>query len=177
MIETERLILRPYRDEDREGFAAINGHPEVGGWLGGVLTREQSDAMVDRIGAHIAEYGFGFFAAERKADRRLVGAIGLMVMGQSIPGAGGIELGWRLHPDAQGSGLAVEGAAACRDYAFTTLDAQEVMAITAATNVRSQAVMTRIGMVRDPSKDFDHPRLAEDHPLRRHVFFSVGRPD
>ena len=171
MIETERLILRPYREEDRAPFAEVNAHPEVGRWLSGVLTREESDALVDRIGAHIAEYGFGFFAAERKADRRLVGAIGLMVMGQGIPGAGGIELGWRLHPDARGSGLAVEGAAACRDWAFETLGAEEVMAITAATNVRSQAVMTRIGMVRDPSRDFDHPRLAPDHPLLRHVFF------
>ena len=176
MIETERLILRPYRDEDRAPFAEVNAHPEVGRWLSGVLTREESDAMVDRIGAHIAEHGFGFFAAERKADQRLVGAIGLMVMGQGVPGAGGIELAWRLHPDAQGAGLAVEGAAACRDWAFETLGAQEVMAITAETNIRSQAVMTRIGMVRDPSRDFDHPRLAEDHPLRRHVFYAVARP-
>ena len=176
MIETQRLILRPYTEADRAPFAEINAHPDVGAWLSGVLTREESDAMVDRIGAHIAEHGFGFFAAERKADGRLVGAIGLQIMGAGLPGEGGIELGWRLHPDAQGSGLATEGAAACRDWAFGTLGAPEVIAITAATNLRSQAVMTKIGMTRDPARDFDHPRLAEDHPLRRHVFFSVKRP-
>jgi RimJ/RimL family protein N-acetyltransferase len=176
MIETERLILRPFRDEDRTPFAEINAHPEVGAWLAGVLTREESDALIDRISAHIAEHGFGFFAAERKADARLVGAIGLQIMGAGLPGAGGIELGWRLHPDAQGSGLATEGARAARDWAFADLDVDEVLAITAATNVRSQAVMRKIGMIRDPARDFDHPRLAADHPLRRHVFFRVGRP-
>jgi len=175
MIETERLILRPYREEDRQPFAEINAHPEVGAWLSGVLTRDESDAMIDRITAHIAEHGFGFFAAERKADGRLVGAIGLQIMGADLPGAGGIELGWRLHPDAQGAGLATEGALAARDWAFSQLGVDEVLAITAETNVRSQAVMRKIGMVRDPARDFDHPKLAEDHPLRRHVFFSVRR--
>ncbi|HEX7943942.1 MAG TPA: GNAT family N-acetyltransferase, partial [Phenylobacterium sp.] len=140
MIETERLILRAYRDEDREAFAEINGHPEVGAWLAGVQTREESDAMMDRIGAHIAEHGFGFFAAERKTDRRLVGAIGMMVAGPNGPlPEGDVELAWRLHPDVHGSGLATEGAAAVRDWAFANLDAPQLVAITAETNLRSQA--------------------------------------
>jgi RimJ/RimL family protein N-acetyltransferase len=177
VIETERLILRPYREDDREAFAAINADPRVGEWLGGVIDRAASDAMVDRVNAHIAEHGFGYWAAERKADGRLVGAIGMMIAGPQGPlAAGAIELAWRVSPDAQGSGLATEGAAACRDWAFANLDAPELVAITSATNVRSQAVMTKIGMVRDPSRDFDHPRLAEDHPLRRHVFYSMSRP-
>ena len=176
MIETERLILRPYREEDREAFAAINGDPRVGDWLGGVMDREASEAMADRINAHIAEHGFGLWAAERKADGRLVGAIGLMTAGPQGPlPAGAIELAWRLHPDAQGTGLATEGAAACRDWAFANLPVDEVVAITAETNLRSQAVMRKIGMTPDPARDFDHPRLAEGHPLRRHVFFAVKR--
>lgn len=175
MIETPRLVLRAYREADRDAFAELNGHPEVGAWLSGVLDRAQSDALMDRIGAHIAQHGFGFWAAERKADRRLVGAIGLMVMGEDLPAPGGVELGWRLHPEAQGQGLATEGAAAARDWAFAELEIPEIVAITAATNVRSQAVMTRLGLVRDPARDFDHPRLAPDHPLRRHVFFSQAR--
>ena len=176
MIETARLILRPWREADREPFAAINGHPEVGAWLSGVLDRAQSDALMDRLGAHIAEHGFGFWAAERKADGRLVGAIGPMVMGDDLPAPGAIELGWRLHPDAQGQGLATEGAAAARDWAFAKLGAPEVVAITAQTNLRSQAVMAKLGMAHDPARDFDHPRLAADHPLRRHVFYAVKRP-
>jgi len=177
VIETERLILRPFRDEDREAFAAINADPRVSDWLGGAIDRAASDAMIDRIGLHIAEHGFGFFAAERKADRRLIGAIGMMVAGSAgVLPAGDIELAWRLHPDAQGAGLATEGAVACRDWAFANLDADEIVAITAETNLRSQAVMTKIGMTRDPAKDFDHPKLAADHPLRRHVLFVLKRP-
>lgn len=177
MIETERLILRAFADPDREAFAEINAHPEVGAWVGGVIDRAASDAMIDRVNAHIAEHGFGFWAAERKADGRLVGAIGMMIASEGGPlPAGSIELAWRLHPDAQGSGLATEGAAACRDWAFANLDVPEVVAITAETNVRSQAVMRKIGLRHDPTRDFDHPRLAEDHPLRRHVLFAARRP-
>lgn len=175
MIETPRLILRPYREADRAAFAEVNGHPEVGAWLAGVLDRAQSDSMMDRINAHIADHGFGFWAAERKADGRLVGAIGLSVVAKGLPAAGGVELGWRLHPAAQGQGLATEGAAAARDWAFANLDLAEVVAFTAETNLRSQAVMTKLGMAHDPARDFDHPRLAEDHPLRRHVFYAVAR--
>lgn len=176
MIETERLILRPYREDDRDAFFALNGHPDVGAWLAGPQTREQCDAMMDRVSGLIDQQGFGFWGAERKADRRLIGMVGLLVMGDDLPTPGAIELGWRMHPDAQGSGLATEGAAACRDWAFANLDVDEVVAITAQTNVRSQAVMRKIGMTPDPARDFDHPKLAEDHPLRRHVFFSVKRP-
>ncbi|WP_293901468.1 GNAT family N-acetyltransferase [Phenylobacterium sp.] len=176
MIETERLILRPYREDDRPAFAALNGHPEVGDWLGGALDPAASDTLMDRVGGQIAERGFGFWGAERRADGRLVGMIGLLVMGDDLPAPGAIELGWRLHPDAQGSGLATEGALAARDWAFTNLDVAEVVAITAHANVRSQAVMRKLGMTPDPARDFDHPRLAQDHPLRRHVFFTVQRP-
>jgi RimJ/RimL family protein N-acetyltransferase len=176
LIETERLILRPYRDEDREAFFALNGHPEVGAWLASALGRAESDALMDRLSGQIAEQGFGFWAAERKADRRLVGMIGLMVMGEGAPAPGAIELAWRVHPDAQGTGLATEGARAARDWAFANLDVDRVVAITAETNVRSQAVMQKLGMLRDPARDFDHPKLAEDHPLLRHVFYSQARP-
>jgi RimJ/RimL family protein N-acetyltransferase len=176
MIETERLILRAFRDDDREAFAAINGDPRVGEWLGGTIERAASDALIDRVNAHIAQYGFGAFAAERKADSRLVGAIGLMTLRPGLPPAPGVELAWRLAPDAQGQGLATEGAAAALAWGFANLDRDELIAFTAATNVRSQAVMRRIGMRHDPARDFDHPALPEDHPLRRHVVFVATRP-
>lgn len=176
MIETERLILRAFRDEDRAAFAAINGDPRVGDWLGGGIDRAASDVMIDRINAHIVEHGFGFWAAERRADGRLIGAIGLVVAGAQGPlPPGALELAWRLHPDAQGQGLATEGAAAARDWAFINLTTDELVAMTAATNLASQAVMRRIGMVADPARDFDHPRLAVNDPLHRHVVFAAQR--
>jgi len=175
MIETGRLILRPFRDEDRAPFAAINGDPRVGDWLGGTIDRAASDALVDRINAQVAEDGFGFYAAERKADGQLVGMIGLRRVNNAPP-APCVELGWRLAVEAQGAGLATEGAKAALDWGFANLDTPEILAWTAATNLRSQAVMRRIGMAPHPARNFDHPALAEGHPLRRHVVFAVSRP-
>lgn len=175
MIDTERLILRAFRDADREPFAAINADPRVHGWLAGPIDRAGSDAMVDQVNAHIAEHGFGFWAAERKADGRLVGAIGLQVVPPDLPPAPAGELGWRLAPEAQGVGLATEGAAAALAWGFANLDRDELIAFTATGNLRSQAVMRRIGMAHDPARDFDHPLLASDHPLRRHVVFARRR--
>lgn len=176
MIETARLILRRYREDDREAFAALNGDPRVGAWLGGTQDRAASDATMDRINAHIAEHGFGLWGAERKADGRLIGFVGLAVVkADALPVGPTIEMGWRLIPEAWGQGLASEGATAALAWAFANLDAPEIVAFTAATNLASQGVMRRIGMVADPSRDFDHPRLAEDHPLRRHVVYTARR--
>jgi len=175
LIETERLVIRPPLDRDRPAIAAINGDPEVGAWLASTLTREESDAMVDRVLAHIEEHGFGFWVAERKADRAVIGLIGLMAMGEDLPPGPAVEAGWRLSPTTWGKGYATEGAQAVVDWAFDQLDAPEVVAITARSNLRSQAVMRRIGMVAEPWRDFDHPRLADDHPLRPHVTFSARR--
>jgi RimJ/RimL family protein N-acetyltransferase len=174
VIETERLILRPFRDEDREAFAAINGDPRVGDWLGGVRTRAESDQTIDRINAGIAERGYDFWAAARRSDDRLVGMIGLRPFDPSPPGPC-IEMGWRLSPDAQGQGLATEGAKAALAWGFANLDVAEIIAFTAYNNLSSQAVMTRLGMVRDPARDFLHPNLAPDHPLRPHVVFVAKR--
>lgn len=175
MIETERLILRAFRDEDRAPFAAINGDPRVADWLGGVRDRAASDELIDRINAGIAQNGYDFWAAVRKSDDVLVGMIGLR-MELHDPPAPCLEMGWRLAVAAQGRGLATEGAAAALAWGFETQPVDEILAWTAATNLASQAVMRRIGMTPDPSRDFDHPRLALESPLRRHVVFVARRP-
>lgn len=175
MIETDRLILRAFREEDRAPLAAINGDPRVGEWLGGAIDRTASDALLDRLNAEIARDGFGFFAAERKADGRLIGMIGIRAQ-RDAPPAPCLELGWRLAVESQGQGYATEGARALLDWGFGTQGNDEILAWTAASNLRSQAVMRRIGMVPHPARDFDHPSLAEDHPLRRHVVFVAKRP-
>ena len=176
MIETDRLILRAFRDEDRAPFAALNGDPRVGDWLGGVIDRAASDVMLDRINAHIQDLGWGLWAAERKADARLIGFIGLStVKAGALPVGPAIEMGWRLAHEAWGGGLATEGAKAALDWGFAHIDTSELIAFTARTNLASQSVMTRIGMTADPSRDFDHPRLAQDHPLLRHVVFVARR--
>ncbi|MCA6264417.1 GNAT family N-acetyltransferase [Phenylobacterium sp.] len=173
MIETARLVLRPWRDEDRAAFAAINADPRVHGWLGGPISPEATNAMVDRINAAMAANGFSFWAAEHRVDGRLAGMIGLSrVAAGDLPVGPCVEIGWRLHPDFWGLGLASEGAKAALDWGFGPGSLAEIIAFTAQTNLASQAVMRRIGMTPDPSRDFDHPRLAQDHPLRRHVVWT-----
>lgn len=174
MIITERLLLRPWTDADRPAFAEINADPRVNDWLGGPISPRATDAMIDRINAGIADQGFGFWAAETRAEGRLAGMIGLSRVGEDdLPVGPCVEIGWRLHPDLWGRGLASEGARAALDWGFGPGGLSEILAFTAATNLASQAVMRRIRMIPDPARDFDHPRLAQDHPLRRHVVWSA----
>ncbi len=177
MIETARLILRAPTDADREAIAAINADPRVGEWLGGMLTRTASDVLVARIQAGIVGHGYGFWAAERKVDGELIGLIGLLPIleDSDLPLAPGVEIGWRLSPAAWGQGYAAEGAAAALAWGFEHLPVDEVVSFTARINLKSQAVMRRIGLERDETRDFDHPRLPPGSPLRPHVVFCKRR--
>ena len=176
MIETERLILRAWRDEDREPYADIMVHPDVGQWLGGPFTRDQAYERVVRFRANLAEGGLGRLAIERKSDGRLIGHCGLANTPDTPPVPVGVEIGWALAPDAWGSGFAVEAARAVIADGFTRGGVPEVLAFTGATNIRSRAVMQRLGMVRTAERDFDHPALAPDHPLRRHIVYVAPQP-
>jgi RimJ/RimL family protein N-acetyltransferase len=175
VIHTDRLVLRPAVDADRDAIAALNAHPKVGAWLGGVRDRAASDAFVDRVHAHEFEHGFGFWVVERQTDTRVIGMTGVWWVPPEMDMPGVVEIGWRFHPDAWGQGYATEAAKAALAYGFETLKLPEIIAFTARTNLASQSVMRRIGMRHDPVRDFDHPGLAEDDPLRQHVVF-VARP-
>jgi RimJ/RimL family protein N-acetyltransferase len=171
LIETERLILRTWRDEDREPYADIMVHAEVGKWLGGPFSREQAYERVTRFTANLSDTGLGRLAIERRSDGRLIGHCGLAHTPDTPPAPVGIEIGWALAPDAWGAGYAVEAARAVIADGFARRDFAEILAFTGATNLRSQAVMQRLGMVRVADRDFDHPALASDHPLRRHIVY------
>ena len=162
MIETERLILRRRRDSDRPAFAAICADPEVMQWLGGVLNREQADERIDRVEATFERLGYGRFLIERKSDAMFLGWCGVMPCHESVtPIAGQPEMGWRLIRAAWGEGFASEAARAALDDAFERLGMPEVLAYTSPTNLRSQAVMKRLGMTREPLRDFEHPNITE----------------
>jgi RimJ/RimL family protein N-acetyltransferase len=176
LIETERLILRAWSDADREPYADIMVEPEVGRWLGGPFTRQDAHARVARFSKGLAEIGIGRLAMERKADGRLIGHCGLAPAPQTKPVPEGIEIGWALAPAAWGHGYAVEAARAVIADGFARLDAAEILAFTGEANLRSQAVMQRLGMTRTAERDFDHPALAADHPLRRHIVYVARRP-
>jgi RimJ/RimL family protein N-acetyltransferase len=174
MIGTDRLVLRAPVEADRDAIAAINADPKVGAWLGGMRDRAASDDFVDRVLAHFAQHGFGFWVVERRADGQVIGLTGIWHVPEENPHAGQIEIGWRFASDAWGQGYATEAARAALDYGFD-LSIDEIIAFTAETNLASQAVMRRLGMVHDPARDFEHPAVAEGDPLRPHVVF-VGRP-
>jgi RimJ/RimL family protein N-acetyltransferase len=175
MIETPRLILRAPTHADRDAIAEVNCDPRVNTWLGANIDRAASDAGVDRVIAHIDRDGFGYWAAELKAEGLVVGLIGLSRVADVLPVAPGVEMGWRLAHRVWGRGLASEGAAAALAWGLANLPEPEILAFTASTNLASQTVMRKIGMTADPARDFDHPVLSPDHPLHRHVVFTARR--
>ena len=173
VVRTARLVLRPFTDVDREPFFELNTHPEVVASLGSAPTRAESDAIVDHIDAEMARDGWGIWAVEVTGEAPFVGMVGLHRVRPELPFAPAVEVEWRLHPDAWGHGYATEAAAASLRYGFDRVGLEEIIAFTTTLNTRSQAVMERIGMRRDPGGGFDHPRVPEGSPLRRHVLYRV----
>ena len=176
VIETERLVLRSWRAEDRAPFAAISADPRVMTTLGPVMDRAASDALLDRVEAAEAAHGYTFWALERKCDAALIGWCGV-IRGDAGPVAGKAEIGWRLAHAAWGHGYASEAARATVDWLFAHLPDDAAWAIASSANSRSRAVMERLGMRYHPELDFDHPRIAEDGPLRPHVTYAVTRSE
>ena len=170
-METDRLILRRWRDADREPFAWMNCDPAVMEYFAALMTREESDALLDRIEAHFAAHGFGVWAAELKATGELIGFVGLWTPTIEAHFTPCVEIGWRLAAAHWGSGFATEGARAAVEFAFGELGLKELVSFTSVGNVRSRRVMEKIGMTHDAADDFDHPALPEGHWLRRHVLY------
>lgn len=181
MIETERLILRQWRDSDREPFAAMVRDPEVMACFPALLDREQSDKLVDRVSAMIERDGFGYWALEVKGGAPFIGYTGIYHVPFEAPFTPAVELGWRLARASWGHGYASEAARAAIAFGFGTLGLTELVSFLIEANTRSAAVCERLGMRRDPSGDFDHPRFTADQksvagfPQRRHVLYRLGR--
>jgi RimJ/RimL family protein N-acetyltransferase len=174
-LETERLILRPWRPEDREPFARMNADPAVMEFFPACLSRAESDQGVDRIEKHFRERSFGLFAAELRRDGAFIGFIGLNVPRFVAHFTPCVEIGWRLTAAHWGQGLATEGACAAMRCGFESLALDEIVAFTVPGNARSRRVMEKLGMTHDPADDFDHPGLPEGHPMRRHVLYRIKR--
>ncbi len=172
---TARTILRRWRPEDRAPFAALNADPRVMQHFPAVLSRAASDALVDRVEAHFAQYGFGVWALEIPGHLPFAGFVGLMVPGFDAPFMPAVEVGWRLSVEAWGHGYAREAARASLEHGFAALGLEEIVSFTSHHNTRSIGVMEAIGMVRDPAGDFEHPRIPEGHRLRPHVLYRVRR--
>jgi ribosomal-protein-alanine N-acetyltransferase len=174
-IETPRLILRQWRDADIDPWAEMNADPRVMEFFPALYDRTRAEETAASMRSEIERDGYGFWAVEIKATGAFAGMIGLNEVADDVPVTPKREVGWRLAFDAWGHGYATEGARAALQFAFDQLGWPEVVAFTAAINERSQRVMERLGMIRDTAADFDHPRVPEGDPLRRHVVFRVRR--
>lgn len=176
-LRTDRLILREWRDDDLEPFAAMSRDPEVMAFYPALLTRDQSDAVVGRIRAHFRREGFGFWALE--ADGELLGFTGLARPGFTAHFTPCVEIGWRLARAHWGRGYAHEAACAALDHAFGALSLDEVVAFLVPSNVRSARLCARLGMV--PDGEFDHPQITPGaisvggFPLQRHALYRIQR--
>ncbi|WP_461023593.1 GNAT family N-acetyltransferase [Thalassiella azotivora] len=172
---TARLLLRPWRDDDRDPFAAMNADPRVMEHFVAPSTREGSDAFVDRIRQRWDDDGYGLWALERLDTGAFIGFTGLAPARFEAPFTPAVEVGWRLARDAWGHGFATEAATEALRFGFEDVGLTEIVSFTAVGNVRSQRVMERIGLVRDPDGDFDHPAVPAGHPVRPHVLYRLPR--
>ena len=173
-LRTERLLLRDWRPDDRPPFAALNADPEVMEHFPATMSRAESDALVDRIQDGFDRHGFGLWAIEVVETGAFIGFTGLIMQTFEAHFTPAVEVGWRLSRSAWGHGYASEAARAALGYAFDHAGLDEIVSMTPTTNVRSQAVMRRIGMTRDPADDFDHPNVPATSPLRRHVLYRIS---
>jgi RimJ/RimL family protein N-acetyltransferase len=176
-LTTERLILRRWRDADREPFARMNADPTVLRHFVQTLTREESDALVDQLEAGFEAHGFGTWAVERRDDGAFLGFDGLSIPSFDAPFNPCVEVGWRFDRFAWGNGYATEAAREALRYGFEEAGLDEIVSFTSPLNEPSIAVMKRLGMHRDPADDFDHPRIPEGHPLRPHVLYRLRREE
>lgn len=174
-LRTERLLLRQWKPQDRDPFAAMCADPSVMRYFPSTLTREDSDALVDRIEETFARRGFGLWAVEISGVAPFAGFIGLTEPRFEAHFTPCVEIGWRLAAEFWNRGYATEGAKAALAFGWDVLRLDEIVAMAVPSNHRSLRVMEKLGMARHPADDFDHPRLGSGHPLRRHVLYRIRR--
>jgi len=173
-LRTERLVLRPWRDDDLEPFARMTADPRVQEHFPGPMERAASDALAERIRRQMGEWGFGLWAVEAPG-LPFAGYVGLSVPAFEAHFTPCVEVGWRLAVAAWGRGYATEGARAALGHGFGPLGLEEVVSFTVPANRRSRRVMEKLGMAHDPADDFVHPRFASDPRLGPHVLYRISR--
>lgn len=175
VIETDRLILRTWKNEDANEFYRINQDPKVIEFLKGSLTMQEVTDFISLMNKQFKEIGYTVWAAEEKSSGKLIGYIGLDPIKWNPPFGKAVEVEWRLGSEYWKKGYATEGAKACLDYGFNKCGLKEIVSFTVPANIRSIRVMEKIGMIRDLNGDFAHPELPLDHRSSKHVLYRIKR--
>lgn len=177
IIETERLILRTWRKEDTDPYFQINQDPKVMEYFPGLQDLETTKNFIIKVNNHFDKHGYTLYATARKDTNEFIGFIGLFVADFEAHFTPATEIGWRLSSKHWGKGFATEGAKAVLDYAFKELEIPEIVSFTAEGNAKSIKVMQKIGLQHNAGNDFDHPKLDDASPLKRHVLYRLTRED
>jgi RimJ/RimL family protein N-acetyltransferase len=174
-IETERLILRDWKDEDIKPFAAMNADPIVMEYFPRRLNEDDTAHLVERFRDHFKKYGYGPYAVEHKESGQFIGFVGLTQVSNDMPFAPAVEIAWRLDYGFWGQGYATEAAQAVIKHAFKELGLTEIVAYAVHDNGAAIHIMEKLGMKRDPDADFKYPRLSETNPLGAFVLYRVKK--
>jgi len=174
MLQTERLILRQWTNDDLAPFSKISGDAEVMEFYPKSLTEEESYSLGTRIQSLINERGWGFWAIEIRNQKKFIGFVGLHMPKESLPFSPCVEIGWRVAKEYWNQGYATEAAKESLRYAFTKLNLNEVVSFTTLANLRSQAVMQKIGMS-NTGNNFMHPDIEATHPQCEHVLYKISK--
>ncbi len=173
IIETERLILRTWQPSDAESYYQINQDPKVIEFLPGTMTMRQVEAFILSMQQQWETKHYTLWATEEKHSGKFIGFIGLNALNLDPVLPPSVEIGWRLGSAFWYKGYATEGAKASLQYGFEQCHLTEITAIAVPDNQRSLRVMDKIGLKRDISADFNHPRLPANHRLSRHYFYRI----
>jgi RimJ/RimL family protein N-acetyltransferase len=174
-LESDRLLLRPWRDEDVRHWVAMSVDPRVMEFFPSTYDVDFATKMAQTLRERLEADGYGWWVLEAKNVSPFVGVIALQSVPFEAAFTPAFEVGWRLKAEYWGRGYATEGATLAARFAFDVLHLDEIVAMTALQNLRSKRVMERLGMTHDPRDDFDHPRLEDGHRLRRHVLWRLSR--
>ncbi len=170
-IETSRLIIRSWKEEDLKEFGRLNSDEAVMRYFPKTLSEGETDAFYEAIQEEFKTHNYGLYAVEVKENREFIGFIGFHEATFDMDFTPCIEIGWRLKKEAWGHGYATEGAKACIKYGFEQLGFREIFSFTAEINKPSENVMKKLGM--SYIKEFNHPRVEDKSPLYKHVLYSI----
>ena len=174
MIETERLRMREWRDDDLAPLARIFSDTRVREYFPSTLDEEQSAEWLERNRQHFADHGYGMWAIESRQEAALIGYLGLVQVNFVSHFTPAVEIGWGFAHDAWGQGYASESGRAALGHGFEQLGLDEIVSMTVPANTRSWGLMRGLGMRRNPDEDFDHPNVPGGHPLRPHVLYRLA---